>query len=735
MKVVLLQLPFLYVLLQSRRATNTNVPIAAGYLKAAAKRDGLLDGMDIEIFDTNVIDTLGDALLLDRVLARQPDIVGFSIYEWNACQSFELMARLREHLPNVTLMAGGPEFVPDSHHFKDVAALDMAVFGDGEDIFCDVLREHQKPVADRDWSGITGICYRDSAGVIQDNGKRVQQVDYRSLESPYTLRYIDTSLSGSMVMETERGCMFKCSYCNWSGTEKNLFPLPRIREEIQQAVDDELGVISVVDPTFNLSRQFRETCELMIELDPERKISKFANILAEGLRPEDCELMARAGFTHVTVGLQSGTREALKYIRRITNLKKLDQGVHFLLDAGITPYIDIILGLPGDTLETTKETVRWIEDHGLAHLSRYNILTVNPDTHLWRRKEEVGLKTQQGPPYRILSTPWMTYDELLEAIAYCDEHLEYGQCYGHFEEPSLADHFTLPSATPTGESVASGSATTSATADIEPLTKVVVDVPADWSVDAAQTMGENLARGLGSHPYIWMRGESLSHEVPALQAFLSALSQPNPYLIWKLILESEQPITATDVDAIEAGIIFLPNNVDYDCIYRGRPDKLEYVRTATKTFVVLPASVTANATDAIDSFYAENRAPVFARIVFSPDTDALELVDEALARTVNGLLIDFTDDTDAALVCESVRTLTNKCGGYGRNILFKNGLLQQAFDWRLGVRPFERPECFVHLPATGHQTPPVQFHRELGRVPVGRWVEHLLHHEGVSTAP
>lgn len=724
LKVLLLQLPFLYILLQSRKQTNTNVPIAAGYLKAAASRRGLLDRVDIEIFDTSRIDKYGDQLLLDEVLAAGPDVVGFSIYEWNAEQSFQLMHRLREVRPDILIVCGGPELVPRSHHFARESAIDVAVFGDGEDIFCAVLEELLRDR--RDWSSVPGICWRDGDRIV-DNPRPAAQVDFAGMPSPYLLGYIDTSLSRSMIIETERGCSFKCSYCNWSGTAKNVFAPERIRREIAFAVDHDLDVISVVDPTFNLSKLFRETCGFMKELDPDRRIGKFANILAEALKPEDARLLAEAGFRYVTVGLQSTNPVALRAVRRMSHLRRLSEGVRMLLDAGVTPYVDIILGLPGETLESTKETVRWIREQGLAHLSRYNILTVNPDTTLWARREELGLVTQPDPPYRILRTPTLSYAGIREAIRYCDEELQFGQCYGHYEEPSLAEHWRTPRI---GDAAGEDPDGIPSPPREKAVTKVLLDLGA-LDPERAAPAGRTVAPLLGSHPYIWFRADDLAARSGGARAFLASASAPNPYLIWKLVLESDVLFHANLAAEIEAAIAYRVNNVDYDCVYRGDPpEDRPFVRTAVKAFAILPPEAVVGSPDGTDALIRSG-IPVFTRLRFTRDLPAEDLIDLAFAKATNGLFLDFEDDRDPDFVFDAMRALVRRMGGYGRNILFRNGLLQQAFDWRLRVQPFMKDEHVVRIGASG-DAETRHWNRDDARVRIGRWIDLMLKRDGAQ---
>ena len=89
-------MPTLHVLLMQLPVPNnpaTNVPLAAGYLKAYAQARGLLDHMQIDILPRELADTAGDALLTDAITAQRPDLLGISLYTWNSERSLGLARR------------------------------------------------------------------------------------------------------------------------------------------------------------------------------------------------------------------------------------------------------------------------------------------------------------------------------------------------------------------------------------------------------------------------------------------------------------------------------------------------------------------------------------------------------------------------------------------------------------------------------------------------------------------
>ena len=94
LRVLLVQLPV-------PNNPATNVPLAAGYLKAYAHAQGLLEHAEIEILPRALADHAGDALMVEAIVARAPDVLGLSLYTWNSERTLDIARRARERLPGL----------------------------------------------------------------------------------------------------------------------------------------------------------------------------------------------------------------------------------------------------------------------------------------------------------------------------------------------------------------------------------------------------------------------------------------------------------------------------------------------------------------------------------------------------------------------------------------------------------------------------------------------------------
>ncbi|HEX5690289.1 MAG TPA: cobalamin-dependent protein, partial [Roseiflexaceae bacterium] len=216
------QLAVLLMQLPVPNNSATNVPLAAGYLKAYAHAQGLLDDVAIDILPRALADHAGDAMLVEAIVARAPDVLGISLYTWNSERSLGIAQRAKARLPNLIVVVGGPEVQRDNAWVLQHPAVDMAVLGEGEQTFAELLRIWTSRQADKQTGArkpfiplsplvsVPGIAFRDQ-GELVFTPDRVALNDLSALSSPYLLGFLEP---GNMLMvEVSRWCPYACSFC------------------------------------------------------------------------------------------------------------------------------------------------------------------------------------------------------------------------------------------------------------------------------------------------------------------------------------------------------------------------------------------------------------------------------------------------------------------------------------------------------------------------------------------
>ena len=134
--------------------------------------------------------------------------------------------------------------------------------------------------------------------------------------------------------------------------------------------------------------------------------------------------MARAGFVKIEAGLQSTNRRTLRQIHRDFQPQRFLDGVRSLQDNGIEVMVDIIAGLPGDSLSDVRKSMDWlIEKEAYDYLMLYP-LCLMPSTELKQREVELGLVAMPFPPYLLTRNTGLTAQEMVKAFRYYEESME-----------------------------------------------------------------------------------------------------------------------------------------------------------------------------------------------------------------------------------------------------------------------------------------------------------------------
>lgn len=194
---------------------------------------------------------------------------------------------------------------------------------------------------------------------------------------------------------TSRGCPFQCIYCAagliWGRKWRARTP-GNIIEEIKHARQHygwKGKRFGVMDDSFNISvPRALEFCEQLLQekLDIEWACQ---GIRADNVTPELARKMQMAGCQSVGVGVESADVTVLKNINKGETLEQIGAGIKKLADAGIAVSASFMIGNPGDSLESCKKSMEFIQDSPLLGCNFYLALPY-PKTGLWDFVRENG---------------------------------------------------------------------------------------------------------------------------------------------------------------------------------------------------------------------------------------------------------------------------------------------------------------------------------------------------------
>jgi hypothetical protein len=397
-QVLLLQLP---IPRQNFGRKTGNIPMGAACLKQAARG---LHGLHVEILPELLASYLGDAALFDLLAERCPDLLGFTVFSWNLERSLYLAEKLKIAC-GTRIVFGGPEITADNVLAR-APHVDFYVYGEGEALFRRLLSDAGT------WS--------------EGDGAESSAELFRAAESPYLSGMLDAEIEDLMLLETQRGCPYRCGFCFYNKSRSGLVfaDEKNLLRAVAWAIERQIAEIYLLDPSLNARPRLKPLLTEMARLNSGGRTRLFSEIRAEAVDDELADRLAAAGFTWFEIGLQSTNPQALKRMNRPTQLTHFVEGAQRLKARGITPSIDLIIGLPGDDLQGFMKSVDFVVDHGLHGDVQIFPLSVLPGTEFRRRSRELNLRFEPLPPYTVTAGRGFGVEDFLLAYDYAESRLD-----------------------------------------------------------------------------------------------------------------------------------------------------------------------------------------------------------------------------------------------------------------------------------------------------------------------
>lgn len=352
--------------------------------------------------------------ILRGIYRRSPRVVGFSCYIWNIRCVLDVAADLRSIMPDVVIVLGGPEVSYDACRvLEQNPFVDMVMVGEGEVTFREFLDRYVatgKTDGDQ-YTDIAGLCIR-SGGKARLTAPR-PAVDMDELVFPY--RTVDGMENRIIYYETMRGCPFSCSYC-LSSVEKGvrMRNLDKVFEELQFFLDRRVKQVKFVDRTFNCCHEHAYRIWEYIYQHDNGVTNFHFEIGGDLLREEDFILFGqfRPGLVQFEVGVQSTNPETLREIRRKTEFSKLVSNLEKIRQTGrIHQHVDLIAGLPYEGMASFRKSFNEVYAIAPDQL-QLGFLKLLKGSFMDEQKAEYGIRHGKQPPYEVLSTCWLSYDDM-----------------------------------------------------------------------------------------------------------------------------------------------------------------------------------------------------------------------------------------------------------------------------------------------------------------------------------
>lgn len=333
------------------------MPLAAGLLVATAER---ALGAHISTRIVRARRPVHEVVEDHRVA---PDVLAFSCYTWNERYTIEVARAASLRWPEALIVLGGPSVPRDAARLgvwlTSWPFLDALVLGEGELSFVELLRAAREghPLTD-----VAGLALRAPDGAVVMTAERPRMRALTESTSPYlagTFADLDARGVNAAVVETNRGCPFSCTFCDWgqaTGSRVVELPLERVKAELDWVGERQIPFLYIIDANFGIRRRDESIIAHLVEVKARTGFPTFCyfhltkNANVRNLRTVE-RLQAAGIGCRMALSMQDFDPVVLTAIAR-SNIK-LEHSLHLrelCHDKGIPTFNELLLGLPGQTL-------------------------------------------------------------------------------------------------------------------------------------------------------------------------------------------------------------------------------------------------------------------------------------------------------------------------------------------------------------------------------------------------
>jgi radical SAM superfamily enzyme YgiQ (UPF0313 family) len=361
------------------------------------------------------------ALILKQLIATAPAVVGFSCYIWNIDYTLDLCAELKQTLPGVTIVLGGPEV---SFRAEDILQnnkqIDYVLAGEGEKSLPAFLRaafacDNPNLLSEQTQEVIPGLCGRRKDGTIYQSKPNIPT---GAVVSPLTAGYAEAVQGRIAYFETSRGCPYSCAFClSGSCGKPRYFDLNTVLPDLIRLANSGTHTIKFVDRTFNSNpAHANEILKFILEHYGKEILPGICfhfEIAGDILQEKTFTLLEQmpVGAVQLEIGIQSFNEKTLDAVNRKTNTMILQSNIRRLVSFGnMHIHIDLIAGLPYENLTSFAESFNMAYSLE-AQMLQLGFLKLLHGSAMRCRLEDYPCEFDKNAPYEVRTTPWLSAED------------------------------------------------------------------------------------------------------------------------------------------------------------------------------------------------------------------------------------------------------------------------------------------------------------------------------------
>jgi anaerobic magnesium-protoporphyrin IX monomethyl ester cyclase len=359
------------------------IPLGIAYLGAVAEKAGHI---------VSVIDCQAERLTADtfrsRIMQTPSDIIGFTATTLLYKSAMKLVTIAKEVQPKAaTILGGSHGTFWDENALNDYSSLDIVVRREGEQTFIELIEKIKQKAS---LSNILGITYRNGNKIIR-NPERPFIEDLDSLPFPahHLLPLENLKHNGKIIfpLVSSRGCVYWCDFCStvrMFGRGYRMRSPKNVVDEMQ-LVHEKFGVdqVTFYDDAFSVDRE--RVVKICEELKNRNlKLKWDCGTRVDMVDQQLLKIMYDAGCFAVWLGVESGSEIILGAMNKKIKIEQTKLAYKTAHQIGLMTIANVVLGFPGETEQTAKETIQLVKELNPDDVGFY-IATPYPGTPLYEQ--------------------------------------------------------------------------------------------------------------------------------------------------------------------------------------------------------------------------------------------------------------------------------------------------------------------------------------------------------------
>ncbi len=361
----------------------------SSYLKAAGYKVKVIEFIDEDY------NRIKNRKLWEEFYRYDPDFIGFGVISWNRSVTVEIIKQIRETTRDKVIVCGGkdPSYVPEKYLN---CGADAVVIGEGEETMVELLNAYNSKT---DLEDVKGIAFKSGSRVVTNMHRdpiNLENLLYPAFDLVDYKHYTDIRLGGipghfikTGFIMANRGCPFGCKFC--TENVRNVFReryIDDIIGEIKWQIKNYniKGLVFLDDLFYYKNERVVDFCKAILREDIRLKIYAQTRVDRVG-DIETLQLMKRAGFIQLALGVESGSPKILKMVNKGISPEQIRKGVKAINDAGIHTYSFIIIGLPDETVDDMEMTEDLLKEINSTFVA-VNYYMPMPGTPLYSKEDD-----------------------------------------------------------------------------------------------------------------------------------------------------------------------------------------------------------------------------------------------------------------------------------------------------------------------------------------------------------